>query len=139
MAPSGLSKLNTALQFLVVGCGLTSAAFAVPPPPREEDAALLRWEWRGGEHGGERGGERGKTTRLDSGANAGAIETAGATDTASTPSPEAGGGAFPWSVLPPAEPARLALPLLVVAVATTTLASGADYFIKAARVLSRFR
>ena len=135
MAPSGLSKLNTALQFLVVGCGLTSAAFAVPPPPREEDAALLWWEWRGG----ERGGERGKTTKLDSGANAGAIETAGATDTASTPSPEAGGGTFPWSVLTSVEPARLALPLLVVAVATTTLASGADYLVKAARVLSRFR
>ena len=135
MAPSGLSKLNTALQFLVVGCGLTSAAFAMPPPPREEDAALLRWEWRGGERGSERGGERGGERIEKSSIEA----NAGATDTASTPSPEAGGGAFPWSVLPPAEPARLALPLLVVAVATTTLASGADYLVKAARVLSRFR
>ena len=131
MAPSGLSKLNTALQFLVVGCGLTSAAFVVPPPPREEDAALLRWEWRGGERGGVRNGGRGEKTSIEA--------NAAATDTASTPSPEAAGGAFPWCVLPPAEPARLALPLLVVAVATTTLASGADYFVKAARVLSRFR
>ena len=131
MAPSGLSKLNTALQFLVVGCGLTSAAFAVPPPPREEDAALLRWEWRGGERGSERGGERIEKSSIEA--------NAGATDPALTPTPEAAGDAFPWFVLPPAEPARLALPLLVVAVATTTLASGADYFVKAARVLSRFR
>ena len=131
MAPSGLSKLNTALQFLVVGCGLTSAAFAMPPPPREEDAALLRWEWRGGERGSERDGVRREKSSIEA--------DAGVTDYALTPTPEAGGGTFAWSMLTSAEPARLALPLLVVAVATTTLASGVDYFVKAARVLSRFR
>ena len=38
-----------------------------------------------------------------------------------------------------AEPAHLVLPLLVVAVGATTLGSGMDYFVKAARVLARFR
>ena len=121
VAPSRISKLNTALQFLVVGCGLTSAAFALPPPPRAEDAAFLRWAWRGSEvaRGGEHGG------------GSGAAEPAGKR--------VAAGDALPWPALLLAEPARLALPLLVVAVAATTLASGADYLVKAARLLSRFR
>ena len=121
MVPSRISKLNTALQFLVVGCGLTSAAFALPPPPREQDAALLRWSWRGGERGSERTSEGGLGP-----------EQGPAPATADGASAALGGGGS-------AEPARLVLPLLVVAVGATTLASGVDYFVKAARVLSRFR
>ena len=109
----------------MVGCGLTSAAFALPPPPREEDAALLRWKWRGGERGDERGDEP------HSGVGARVI--------ALTPAAKSSDDALPWPAQPLVDPARLALPLLVLAVATTTLASGADYLVKAARVLSRFR
>lgn len=138
MSPSRISKLNTALQFLVVGCGLTSAAFALPPPPREDVAALLRWAW----HGGEREGER--DFGADGGSSGGGAATPAAPMLAAARDADVAPPSLPMpaaaahsSIL--AEPARLVLPLLVVAVGATTLGSGMDYFVKAARVLARFR
>ena len=175
VAPSRISKINTALQFLVVCCGLTSAAFALPPPPREDAAAMLRWRWRSGElrdDGGacDGGGARdGGDVRDGGGVRDGAIVRDGAGTRDGGGAVDGGGAregtdahvgevsppksqgptvgaataaATAAAAAPPAlasEPARLLLPALVVAVGATTLASGADYFVKALRVLRAVR
>jgi len=46
LRPSIVSKINTALQILLVCCGLSSAAWNLPPEPRKDVATFLQWTWK---------------------------------------------------------------------------------------------
>jgi cardiolipin synthase (CMP-forming) len=46
LKPSIVSKINTALQILLVCCGLSSAAWNLPPAPRQDVATFLHWNWK---------------------------------------------------------------------------------------------
>jgi len=63
LRPSIVSKINTALQILLVCCGLSSAAWNLPPAPRQEIATVLHWKWKNTEEEEEKKKEKEENTR----------------------------------------------------------------------------
>lgn len=115
--PSILSKVNTALQISLVCCGLSSAAWNVPPAPSPDVANFLQWKWK----------KNDEKVLVEGDNQSGGGNPNSATNKSENCSSERREEIGPiFSLL---------LPALASSVALTTFASGLDYFFVAVRML----
>jgi len=129
--PSLLSKVNTALQISLVCCGLSSAAWNVPPAPSPDVANFLQWKWKKKNDDDDDVDKILVEGDLESGG--GKIDTKGSGRTNPANNKSEIGSSERREEIGPVF--SLLLPALASSVALTTFASGLDYLFVAVRML----
>jgi len=129
--PSLLSKVNTALQISLVCCGLSSAAWNVPPAPSPDVANLLQWKWK--KKNDDDDIDKVRVVEGDVEGGGGKIDTIGSGRTNPANNKSENGSSERREEMGPIF--SLLLPALASSVALTTFASGLDYLFVAVRML----